>query len=100
MGAVVSLDAARSRRAARPVVSAAPSDPADVARRIAGGERLLTAAELARLVGRSTRQIRRDVVDGMPCVPIGARGRRYFLSDVLAWHQRQEGDGADTPSCA
>jgi hypothetical protein len=89
---VVPIGEARSRRAA----GAPPAvDPADVARRVAAGERLYTAAELGRLLGgRSARSIARDVQQGMPWVAVGAVYRRFILADVLAWqrNRREAGD--------
>jgi hypothetical protein len=90
MGTVHAISSAPSRRPAAP----APS-PDDVAAATAAGQRLLTAVELGRRIGRSTRAIRRDVAAGMPRVAIGARGHRFIEPHVLAWYAaRQEGAGA------
>jgi hypothetical protein len=91
VGAVVPIGEARSRRAAGAPPAA---DPADVARRLAAGQRLYTAEELGRHLRRSPRSIRRDVQSGMPRVAVGAAGFRFILADVLAWHDaRREAAG-------
>jgi hypothetical protein len=94
---VVPITAARSRRAA----PATPVDPADVAQRVAAGERLYTAAEIsAKLHGRSAKSLQRDRNQGMPAVPVGNQ-YRYVLADVLAWHQRRhEAAAHPDQSCA
>jgi len=61
---------------------------------MAAGQRLLTAVELGRRLGRSPRAIRRDVAAGMPRVAIGAKGHRFIEPHVLAWYaERQERAG-------
>lgn len=49
-----------------------------------GMERMLTAAELAEVLGMSERWIAYRVKDGMPSLPLG-RSRRFRLSQVERW---------------
>lgn len=46
---------------------------------------MLTAAQLASALGISERQVYRLGSEGMPSVPIGARGRRYDLEECRNW---------------
>jgi excisionase family DNA binding protein len=55
-----------------------------------GAERMLTAAELAELLGMSERWIAYRVKEGMPSQRYG-RARRFRLTDVDAWLQRRSG---------
>lgn len=45
----------------------------------------LTPAELAAALRISTRQVDRLVSAGMPCQPVGARGKRYDLHACKQW---------------
>lgn len=52
-----------------------------------GGERLLSAAEIAERWGMSRDTIYRIPPDNLPFVKLGARTRRYRLRDVVAYEQ-------------
>lgn len=56
---------------------------------------LLTLAELAAAMRVSTRHLERCVAAGMPCVPVGARAKRYDMAACLNWMAAQ----APEPSC-
>lgn len=92
MGDVVRLDdhRARSRRGTS-TVRAGGYDAAEVARRCASGEPLLTTARLCRDLGVSDREVRRwrRADPPVPHVPVTAQTARYFLADVLDWQQRR-----------
>jgi hypothetical protein len=92
MGDVVRLDDHRARRRQGPATDRAGGyDAAEVARRCASGERLLTTAGLCRELGVSDREVRRwrTAEPSVPHVPVTARTVRYFLADVLDWQQRR-----------
>ena len=48
-------------------------------------ERYVTRAELARIMGISTRQLDRLVSEGMPSETWGMRGRWFLASAALRW---------------
>lgn len=53
-------------------------------------ERYVSRAELADLMGVSTKTIDRMVASGMPSVTWGRRTRRFRPSVAIAWAQAQE----------
>jgi excisionase family DNA binding protein len=63
-------------------------------------DRLLTAAEVAELLGVPTSWVRdRTRAGEMPHVPLG-RYRRYVRADVLAWLDDQKAGGAPARGAA
>lgn len=46
---------------------------------------MLTAAQLAAELQISERQVQRLSAAGMPCQPVGARGKRYVLDECRNW---------------
>lgn len=46
---------------------------------------MLTPAKLAAALDISERQVHRLTSAGMPCVPVGARGKRYDLEECKNW---------------
>jgi excisionase family DNA binding protein len=62
----------------------------------AGVDRLLTAGELAELLGVPTRWIRENTRSGaIPHIALG-RYRRYAWTDVAEWLEQQKRGGAAT----
>ena len=54
------------------------------------GSALVKAEDVAKFIGVSVRTIQRA---GIPAVTVTPRVRRYFVKDVLAWLERQRGNG-------
>lgn len=46
---------------------------------------MLTPAQLAAALNISERQVSRLTSAGMPCQPVGARGKRYVLDECRNW---------------
>lgn len=46
---------------------------------------MLTEAQLAAELQISTRQVQRYTAAGMPCQPVGVRGKRYDLGECRNW---------------
>ncbi len=65
-------------RAAAPSLAELPADA------------LVRAEDVARFIGCSRFTIRRT---GIPAVRVSPRVTRYFVRDVLAWLERQRGNG-------
>lgn len=46
---------------------------------------MLTEAQLAAELQISTRQVQRYTAAGMPCQPVGVRGKRYDMTECRNW---------------